>query len=81
MVASASAVTMHKSVVFLTMLSAATATWSYAGKTGPEHWGGTCASGESQSPIDLTNPVYEQLDELNFTNYDTQVITARNLGP
>src|SRR3954470_14284228 len=37
--------------------------WSYAGDTGPAHWAAlehdysTCASGQSQSPIDITDKV------------------------
>ncbi|BDW98716.1 carbonic anhydrase [Maricaulis maris] len=45
-------------------LSAASAEdWSYAGETGPEHWGhiseeaAVCATGIQQSPIDLTGAI------------------------
>lgn len=27
--------------------------WSYTGKEGPGHWGGTCKTGKAQSPIDI----------------------------
>jgi carbonic anhydrase len=27
--------------------------WSYSGAEGPSHWGGTCAKGRAQSPIDI----------------------------
>ena len=28
--------------------------WGYSGPRGPQHWGGTCATGARQSPVDLT---------------------------
>ncbi len=31
------------------------AEWGYAGKNGPNYWGGKCKSGKSQSPIDINN--------------------------
>jgi carbonic anhydrase len=40
--------------------------WTYAGAEGPEHWGGTCHSGKSQSPIDLDHMVERDLPSLDF---------------
>lgn len=32
--------------------------WSYTtGPMGPQHWGGSCQSGQQQSPIDITAPI------------------------
>ena len=59
--------------------------WSYAGPTGPEHWGtlapeyAPCAEGVQQSPIDLTG--YERADApaLSFS-YDGGVSAAALVG-
>ncbi|MGE5063386.1 MAG: carbonic anhydrase [Myxococcales bacterium] len=29
--------------------------WAYAGAEGPSHWGGTCATGKAQSPIEINS--------------------------
>ena len=41
--------------------------WSYSGDTGPAHWGGTCQSGEQQSPIDLRGASPRNLPNINFS--------------
>ena len=47
------------------------AIWSYAGKTGPEHWGdlaaswGVCGKGHYQSPIDIRNGIDADLGEVD----------------
>jgi len=40
--------------------------WSYTGAEGPSHWGGTCAKGKAQSPIDIrtTAAKHEKLPPL-----------------
>jgi len=46
--------------------------WSYAGETGPAHWGElskdyvACAAGKNQSPIDLTNMVEANMEPISF---------------
>jgi carbonic anhydrase len=51
--------------------------WSYAGNTGPEHWGSedpsfaTCSSGTHQSPINIEKPVLKDLPRLEFNYKDT----------
>jgi carbonic anhydrase len=46
--------------------------WSYAGSTGPEHWGeldpeySTCKSGEEQSPIDIQVTEKAKLPAIRF---------------
>lgn len=46
--------------------------WTYAGDTGPEHWGGldakfsTCASGVNQSPIDVSSTLDADLPALGI---------------
>src|SRR4051812_47496657 len=44
----------------------AAAHWSYSGAEGPEHWGGACHAGKSQSPIDLDHMVDRELPPLDF---------------
>ncbi len=50
--------------------------WSYAGETGPEHWGSedplfeTCGLGKRQSPIDIGITVVKDLPELKFDYKD-----------
>jgi len=54
------------------------ARWSYAGDSGPEHWGhlrpewALCANGRQQSPIDLTGGVVVDLDPPAFDYRLTQ---------
>lgn len=46
--------------------------WSYAGATGPEHWGDldpdymVCKTGRAQSPIDIKNPEQAKLPPIRF---------------
>ncbi len=46
--------------------------WSYAGVTGPAHWGdlsldySTCKTGKEQSPIDIAHTVAEKLPPIDF---------------
>lgn len=42
--------------------------WSYSGAEGPFHWGGTCAKGRKQSPIDIrtTATKHEKLPPLEI---------------
>jgi len=40
--------------------------WSYSGAEGPSHWGGTCETGKSQSPIDIKQMTDEKLAPLYF---------------
>lgn len=64
-----------------------TATWSYDGDTGPEHWGtlessfATCSTGQEQSPIALTGDSAEDADlaALAFT-YGEVVIEVSDTG-
>ena len=59
--------------------------WSYAGKTGPEHWSELnpayklCNGGSEQSPIDLDNAKLVDLKNLIFT-YKRQPINLINNG-
>ena len=41
--------------------------WGYAGHEGPEHWGGLCQQGKSQSPIDISNTTPGKLDGIRFS--------------
>ena len=40
--------------------------WGYAGAEGPDHWGGLCHTGKSQSPIDVDHLVERDLPSLDF---------------
>lgn len=56
--------------------------WSYEGPTGPREWGGKCATGVQQSPINITvNEVRggEALGELLF-EYESGTPTFKNTG-
>jgi len=44
--------------------------WTYSGAEGPEHWGGVCHTGKSQSPIDLDHMVDRDLPSLDFQYHD-----------
>jgi len=58
--------------------------WSYAGESGPSHWGSLapeyalCATGHSQSPINLTNPVEKDLPNIDFHYQPTPVEIVNN---
>ena len=43
--------------------------WSYSGAEGPSHWGGTCATGKIQSPIDIrtASAKAQKLPPLSFS--------------
>ncbi len=59
--------------------------WSYAGETGPEHWGqldpayAPCAQGGSQSPVNLTGMIEAELEPLKF-DYTGLVTKMQNNG-
>ncbi|MBF0603283.1 MAG: carbonic anhydrase [Nitrospirae bacterium] len=59
--------------------------WSYAGATGPQHWGAidstnrACASGVNQSPIDLKDFIEADLQPIVFA-YDAQATEIINNG-
>src|SRR3954452_25609592 len=53
--------------------------WTYEGAHGPEHWGGLCATGQQQSPIDIQNAPAVSLPELQF-NYSTQSLKIVDNG-
>ena len=56
--------------------------WSYAGETGPEHWGSedpsfaTCSNGKHQSPINIEKAVIKDLPELKFDYKDVPLKVA-----
>lgn len=64
---------------------APTAHWTYEGEDGSDHWGelsaayGTCASGRSQSPIDVANPDPADLANITF-NYRPAPLEIVNNG-
>jgi carbonic anhydrase len=63
--------------------AAATVHWSYEGAEGPEHWGElpgneTCATGKSQSPIDVTNPAPKDLTNIAFSYQPSEVKILNN---
>ncbi len=59
--------------------------WSYSGSTGPDQWGElaqayrTCATGELQSPIDITEAQRVTYTPLLF-RYRSQLLEAENTG-
>jgi carbonic anhydrase len=59
--------------------------WSYAGKTGPEHWAelnpaySLCAKGANQSPVNLTGCLEAELEPLTF-DYNGLAIRIKNNG-
>lgn len=59
--------------------------WTYEGEDGPDHWGElsadyeTCASGHSQSPVDVANPDPADLANITF-NYRPAPLEIVNNG-
>lgn len=59
--------------------------WSYSGKTGPDHWGDLkpeykmCKLGKNQSPIDISNTLKATLTPLNIY-YDVKAKSFLNNG-
>lgn len=59
--------------------------WSYAGESGPDHWGElgkayeTCATGQLQSPIDISRTHRVVYTPLRF-QYRSQLLEAINTG-
>ncbi len=74
-------------LMLLTGAAAASAAeqWSYAGKTGPEHWGqlapayALCGQGMNQSPVNLSGMIEAELEPLKF-DYTGLVTKMRNSG-
>lgn len=46
--------------------AAQSAPWAYEGEHGPDHWGGLCATGQRQSPVDLVGGFALELEPLVF---------------
>lgn len=40
--------------------------WAYEGPRGPDHWGGLCATGERQSPVNLVGGLALELEPIVF---------------
>jgi carbonic anhydrase len=56
--------------------------WAYEGEMGPDHWGSafpTCASGKSQSPLDIKEPFEKGTYEIK-PNYTTGQLKILNNG-
>ena len=52
----------------------------YSGKKAPAFWEGACATGKSQSPVNLEKQVFEESsvgDPFNFVNYQTNLRGAK----
>ncbi|MBT4639551.1 MAG: carbonic anhydrase family protein [Deltaproteobacteria bacterium] len=58
--------------------------FTYEGEEGPEHWGEldasyeTCGTGQSQSPIDLTGALEQDLDNIVFHYQPTKIHLVNN---
>jgi carbonic anhydrase len=67
------------------MAWAATATWSYSGSTGPEHWASEneayalCGHGKSQSPVDIEKTTKQDLPPLEF-DYNPTALRVTDTG-
>lgn len=62
--------------------SAQASEWGYGEHNGPEDWGKistTCAMGKNQSPIDITNAISGDMQDLSIT-YNGQVVGLLNNG-
>lgn len=64
---------------------ACAAHWGYTGNTGPTHWGTdlcftTCAVGQMQSPVDLTNAMPAKFDMPMFAYQVLPKFTVKNNG-
>ena len=61
------------------------AAWSYAGNSGPAHWGDlktnykTCKTGTTQSPVDFRQPLTAGLPDIKF-DYRISELTVLNNG-
>lgn len=59
--------------------------WGYDGEHGPDHWGkmksefATCATGQEQSPIDITSATKGDLVKIDF-NYKASPVKVLNNG-
>jgi carbonic anhydrase len=59
--------------------------WTYEGEEGPEHWGdldpsyAACEAGKSQSPINISNPVEEDLANISL-HYQPSEVNILNNG-
>ena len=54
--------------------------WGYSGKKGAEYWGALCATGKSQSPVNLKKQVFDKSsvnDPFVFDNYQTNLRGAK----
>jgi carbonic anhydrase len=56
--------------------------YGYTGETGPENWGGVCATGIQQSPIDLTMAVEAEniMPAIAWTQAETVELTRNSLN-
>src|SRR3954453_19616293 len=58
--------------------------WSYAGNTGPQHWGdlesdySACKTGTLQSPIDISKSERSDLAALEFDYHDVPLTIVNN---
>jgi len=55
------------------------ADWGYSGESGPAQWGGTCALGRQQSPVDIRDTVDASLDGIGVV-YKDMALTVVNNG-
>ena len=59
--------------------------WTYEGEEGPAHWSeldptyATCGAGRSQSPIDVANPLEQDLTNISF-HYQPSEVNILNNG-
>jgi carbonic anhydrase len=57
----------------------APAPWAYDGEHGPDHWGGLCASGQRQSPVDLVGGLALELEPVVF-HYQPVAFSVTDTG-